>query len=74
MRNYILSENVLTDNELFLADKNKVFKGGYIALIKEHKYLNAWADKESIKRFKNLKTLSNYLNKNYPLIDLDIFF
>jgi len=36
MYKFILKENVLTDNILLIAEKNKVFKGNYIAIIKEY--------------------------------------
>jgi hypothetical protein len=68
MQTYILRENVLLDNTLYLADENKFFKGGYIAIIKEYTYQNSWTDKESIKRFKSENYLNKYLNKNYPEI------
>jgi hypothetical protein len=63
---FILRENVLTDNILILADEGKVFKGGYIAIIKEYTYQNSWSDKLGVKRFRNKERLNNYLNKNYP--------
>lgn len=63
---FILRENVLTDNVLLLADEGKVFKGGYIAIIKEYTYQNSWSDKLGVKRFRNNERLNNYLNKNYP--------
>jgi hypothetical protein len=63
---FILRENVLTDNVLILADEGKVFKGGYIAIIKEYTYQNSWSDKLGVKRFRNKERLNNYLNKNYP--------
>jgi len=63
---FILRENVLTDNVLLLADEGKVFKGGYIAIIKEYTYQNSWSDKLGVKRFRNKERLNNYLNKNYP--------
>ena len=68
---FILRENVLTDNVLLLADEGKVFKGGYIAIIKEYTYQNAWSDKLGVKRFRNEERLNNYLNKNYP--DFEIY-
>lgn len=70
MQTYILKENVLSDNTLYLADNNKVFKGGYIAILKEYSYASAWHDKETIKRFKSLVTLYKYLNKNYTGIEI----
>ena len=45
MQTFILQENVLTDNTLILAEKNKIFKGGYIAYINEYVYANAWGDR-----------------------------
>lgn len=69
MTTYILSEGVLNDNELYLADENKVFKGNYIAIIKEYKFLNSWCNSEHIKRFRNEEQLQKYLDKNYPDFD-----
>lgn len=68
---FILRENVLTDNVLTLASKGKVFKGQYIAIIEEFEFQNAWSDKKSIKRFRSVKTLINYLNSNYPEVEFD---
>ena len=65
-KEFILRENVLTDNVLLLAEEGKVFKGGYIAIIKEYTYQNSWSDKLGVKRFRNKERLNNYLNKNYP--------
>jgi hypothetical protein len=65
MNQFILRENVLTDNVLLIADKGKVFKGNYIAILKEYKYLNAWNDKETILKFRSEKSLLKYLGKNY---------
>ena len=70
-REFILKENVLTDNILSIADKGKIFKGGFIAIIREFEYQNAWQDKEIIKRFKSKDTLNKYLNKQYPQVDID---
>jgi hypothetical protein len=66
MDTYILKENVLTDDLLYLATVGKVFKGQYIAIVKEYTFLNSWSDKENIKRFRNEKTLRKYLTKKYP--------
>ena len=38
MQEFLLKENVLTDNILSLADDGKIFKGGYVAIIKEYVY------------------------------------
>jgi hypothetical protein len=63
---FILRENVLTDNTLLLADEGKVFKGGYIAIIKEYSFQNSWSDKLTTKKFRSEERLNNYLDKNYP--------
>ena len=68
---YILQENVLTDNLLIVAEKNKRFKGNYIAIVKEYTFKNAWSDEESIKRFRTEKSLMKHLNKYYKGLDLD---
>lgn len=66
MQTYILKENVLSDDELFIPTEGKVFKGNYIAVIKQYKFQNTWSDKETIKRFRSEEELKKYLNKNYP--------
>jgi hypothetical protein len=66
MQTYILKENVLTDDELLLPNEGKIFKGGYIAILKIHRFLNSWSDQQEIKRFRNEEQLQKYLNKNYP--------
>lgn len=70
METYILRENVLSDNTLILASEGKIFKGGYVAIIKEYTYQNPWSDKETAKRFTKRETLEKYLNKNYPEIEI----
>jgi hypothetical protein len=70
MQKYILSENVLSDNELLLADENEMFKGGYIAILKTYTYGTAWNDFLKVKRFKKRELVFKYLNKNYPEIEI----
>ncbi len=71
MTTIILKENVLTDNLLILADKGKIFKGGYIAIMKEYTFENSWNDREHIKRFRSKDSLFKYLDKNYEDNDFD---
>jgi hypothetical protein len=66
METYILKENVLTDDLLYIAGENKVFRGGYIAKIKQYTFQNAWSDKETILKFRKLNSLHKYLKKHYP--------
>lgn len=62
---FILRENVLTDNILKVAPQGKIFKGGYVAILKEYTFQNTWQDKESIKRFRSKDSLQKYLSKHY---------
>ena len=71
MYQFILKENVLTDNILLVAEKGKVFKGRYIAIIKEYYFANSWSDKETIKKFRNLNSLNKYLSLNYKDAEID---
>ena len=71
MYQFILKENVLTDNILLVAEKGKVFKGRYIAIIKEYTFANSWSDKETVKRFRNLNSLNKYLSLNYKNAEID---
>lgn len=66
MQTFILKENVLTDNLLLLADEGKVFKGGYIGIIKEYTFQNAWSDKLTVKRFRSRDRLDKYIKSTYP--------
>lgn len=70
METYILRENVVSDNILLLANQNELFKGHYVAILKEYTYATPWSDKETIKRFKKRETLFRYLNKYYPEIEI----
>lgn len=67
----LLRENVLTDNILLIPNKGKIFKGGYIAIIKENRFKNAWADEEEVKRFRSKERLYSYLDKQYPQVEFD---
>ena len=71
MREFILKENVLTDNVLAIPDKGKIFKGGYVAIIKEYEFATSWSDKEIVKRFRSVDRLRLYLDKQYLQADID---
>ena len=65
METYLLKENVLSDDVLHLATENKVFKGGYIAIIEFFTFANEWCDKKHVKKFRTEKSLNSFLNRNY---------
>ena len=74
MQQYTLKENVLTDNILLLPNKGKVFKGNYIAIIREFVFQNSNSDRElPPKKFRSQERLSAYLSKHYPDFDQPIF-
>lgn len=64
----ILKEGVLNDDYLYLADKGKVFKGGYIAIAVYYTFQNEWSNRENIKRFRSEETLNKFLEKQYNQI------
>lgn len=62
---FLLRENVVSDNILEIPLKGYIFKGGYIARIRENTFANAWQDKETIKNFRSQDRLYKYLDKHY---------
>lgn len=66
MNTYILKENVLSDDLLLIADKGKVFKGGYFARVIHYTFANSWSDKENVKNFRKRQSLEKFLSVNYP--------
>jgi hypothetical protein len=75
MQEYILQENVLSDNTMYVADEGKIFKGGYIAIIKEYTFQNTQCDRLSnIYKFRSKERLLKFLSKKYPNFDDLIFY
>jgi hypothetical protein len=73
MLQFILKENVLTDNVLLVAEKGEIFKGGYVAVIQEYVYCNAWSDTLlQNKKFKSLNSLFKYLSFKYKDTDINL--
>ncbi len=66
MKQFILQEKVLNDDLLYTPDEGMIFKGGYIAIIKEYSYQNEWSDSLKIRRFKSQANLEKHLSKVYP--------
>jgi hypothetical protein len=66
MESIILREGVLNDDELYLSDEGKCFKGGFIAIIKYYTFLNSWCNTENVKKFRSKNSLNKFLIKmNY---------
>ena len=70
-RLFTLQENVLTDNVLIIPIKGKIFRGGYIAKLKEYHYLTSQSDRETVKYFRSKFRLNKYLEKQYPQVEID---
>ena len=70
---YVLVEGVLNDDMLHIANKGKVFKGGYIAIVEYHTFLNEWNNRKHYKRFRNLETLQKFIGKKYPKADVELY-
>jgi hypothetical protein len=70
-KEFFLKENVLTDNILMIPDTGKIFKGGYVAIVKEYEFQNSWSDSEVVKRFRSIDRLNSYLDKKYPQAEID---
>lgn len=74
MVQFLLRENVLTDNILEVPSKDYIFKGGYVARVKEYTFETAWSDKQTVKKFRSKDRLFDYLEKQYGkdvVYDLD---
>lgn len=65
MQVLILQEGVLNDDTLYLADENKVFKGGYTAIIEYFTFATTWSNNKHFKHFRSMQTLRKYLKKHY---------
>lgn len=66
MESFILNAGTLNDDELFLSDEGKVFKGGYVAFVYRYSFLNSQSNALSIKKFRSYHRLNDYLKKEYP--------
>lgn len=71
METHILSNNVLSDNIILIADEGKIFKGGYKAIIKEYYFQSAWTDREVIIKFRKLERAKKHIAKFYKEFETD---
>ncbi len=71
MRQFILRENVLTDNVLTIPGEGKIFEGGYIAILEEYIFQNSWTDKKEVKKFRSKDRLMKYIDQNYSEEELE---
>jgi hypothetical protein len=71
MLQFILKENVLSDDVLSIPDKGRIFKGGYIAIVQVYTFQNEWSDKCTTHRFRKVAPMLKFLKSKYPANDLD---
>lgn len=65
MTTTIIKEGVLNDDTLYVADDNKVFKGGYKAILEYYTFANSWGNHKQARRFKTLQTMNKFITTNY---------
>ena len=70
---YVLIEGVLNDDMVHIANKGKVFKGGYVGVIEYYTFLNEWNNSKHHKYFRTLTTLKKYIKKHYPTFDIELY-
>lgn len=61
----IIKEGVLNNNTLYIADENKIFKGGYQAILEYYTFLNSWSNKKNIRNFRKLENAYKFIDKNF---------
>lgn len=72
MYTYVLNERVVSDDTLSIPEKGKIFKGGYVAIVQEYTFANAWCDKPlKPLQFRSKGRLLKYLSKHYPEFEAD---
>ena len=60
-----IQEGVLNDDILYIADKGKIFKGGYEAVLEFWTYQNTQSNNKNIRRFKTYENAQKFILKNY---------
>jgi len=45
MNTFIVNERTLNDDVVHVADENKEFKGGYVAVLEYYTFANEWSDR-----------------------------
>jgi hypothetical protein len=65
MQTEIIKEGVLNDDMLHIADENKIFKGGYKAILEHYTFQNSWSNRKHLKRFKTLENAYKFIDKTY---------
>ena len=67
MQTQIIKEGVLNDDVLYISDENKIFEGGYVAILEYYTFQNTWSNKKHTRKFKTLKNAYKFIGKNFKL-------
>jgi hypothetical protein len=65
MQTEIIKEGVLNDDILYIADENKIFKGGYAAILEYYTFQNSWSNQKQVKRFKTVENAYKFIDKTF---------
>jgi len=59
----IIKEGTLNDDTLYIADENKVFKGGYEAILEYYTFANTQSNNKHIKRFRTVRNAYRFIDR-----------
>lgn len=62
---WVINERVLTDDEVAIAPPGHTFKGGYVAVLTYHTYLNSNSDEPHVRRFRTFAAAARYIWARY---------
>jgi len=73
MNTFIVNERPLNDDVVYVADENKVFKGGYVAILEYYTFANEWSDHDHRKSFRSMESMQKFIAKRYPEFNDEIY-
>lgn len=59
----LLSEGVLNDDVLHVANEGSRFKGGYVAIVEYYTFATPWSNHKHYKRFKTVENAEKFISK-----------
>lgn len=59
----IIKEGNLNDDTLYIADQNKIFKGGYEAIFEYYTFRNTQSNNKHVKRFRTVENAYKFIDK-----------
>lgn len=71
MQTFIIRENPLTDDKLYIAGGGKCFTGNSVAILEYFTPANEWSDRRNIRKFRTIEAMQKYLSKHYTGEELE---